>query len=86
MKTINWSGYEWITQERWGDLHPEKTYCWYDQHAVTIDELVERIINSQIEEQQFINSDITFRDINVIKKIFKKRLMNIYHVRIEYPR
>jgi len=54
--------------------------------AVTIDELVERIINSQIEEQQFINSDITFRDINVIKKIFKKRLMNIYHVRIEYPR
>ena len=56
------------------------------EHAVTIDELVERIINSQIEEQQFINSDITFRDINVIKKIFKKRLMNIYHVRIEYPR
>ena len=24
MKTINWSGYEWITQERWGDIHPEK--------------------------------------------------------------
>lgn len=54
--------------------------------AVSIDELVERIINSQIEEQQFINSDITFRDITNIKKIFKKRLMNIYHVRIEYPR
>ena len=54
--------------------------------AVNIDELVERIINSQIEEQQFNNSDITFRDINNIKKIFKKRLMNIYHVRIEYPR
>lgn len=54
--------------------------------AVSIDELVERIINSQIEEQQFINSDITFRDITSIKKIFKKRLMNIYHVRIEYPR
>jgi hypothetical protein len=54
--------------------------------AVSIDELVERIINSQIEEQQFLNSDITFRDITTIKKIFKKRLMNIYHVRIEYPR
>mgnify|MGYP000680791932 CR=1 FL=1 len=37
MKTINWSGYEWITQERWGDIHPEKTYCWYDEHAVSID-------------------------------------------------
>ncbi|MDP2384994.1 MAG: HDIG domain-containing protein [Bacteroidota bacterium] len=54
--------------------------------AVSIDELVERIINSQIEENQFVNSDITFRDITTIKKIFKKRLMNIYHVRIEYPR
>lgn len=54
--------------------------------AVTIDELVDKIINYQIEENQFINADITFRDINQIKKIFKKRLMNIYHVRIEYPR
>ena len=54
--------------------------------AVAIDELVDRIINHQINENQFMNSDITFRDINQIKKIFKKRLMNIYHVRIEYPR
>lgn len=54
--------------------------------AVTIDELVDKIINHQINENQFINADITYRDINQIKKIFKKRLMNIYHVRIEYPR
>lgn len=54
--------------------------------AIAIDELVDRIINHQINENQFINADITFRDINQIKKIFKKRLMNIYHVRIEYPR
>lgn len=54
--------------------------------AVSIDDLVERIINSKIETQQFINSDITFRDITNLKKLFKKRLMNIYHVRIEYPR
>ncbi len=54
--------------------------------AVTIDELVDKIINYQIGENQFINADITFRDINQVKKIFKKRLMNIYHVRIEYPR
>jgi len=54
--------------------------------AITIDELVDKIINHQINENQFINADITFRDINQIKKIFKKRLMNIYHVRIEYPR
>lgn len=54
--------------------------------AVSIDELVENIINSKIEQNQFVNSDITFRDINNLKKIFKKRLMNIYHVRVEYPR
>lgn len=54
--------------------------------AITIDELVDHIINYQINENQFINANITFKDITQIKKIFKKRLMNIYHVRIEYPR
>ena len=54
--------------------------------AIAIDELVDKIINHQITENQFMNADITFRDITQIKKIFKKRLMNIYHVRIEYPR
>jgi putative nucleotidyltransferase with HDIG domain len=51
----------------------------------SIDELVESIIDKQIAQQQFINCDITFKDITVIKKIFKKMLMSIYHVRIEYP-
>ncbi len=52
----------------------------------TIDRLVDDIINHQIAENQFINTDITFRDITQIKKIFKKKLANIYHVRIEYPK
>jgi putative nucleotidyltransferase with HDIG domain len=54
--------------------------------AESIDALVEKIINSQIEQNQFTNADITFRNINTLKKIFKKKLMNIYHVRVEYPR
>ncbi|CAN5525081.1 HDIG domain-containing protein [soil metagenome] len=52
----------------------------------SIDALVEKIINTQIEQNQYANSDITFKDINTLKKIFKKKLMNIYHVRVEYPR
>ncbi|HEX8514604.1 MAG TPA: HDIG domain-containing protein [Bacteroidia bacterium] len=52
----------------------------------TIDALVEKIINSQIEQNQFANADITFKDINTLKKIFKKKVMNMYHVRVEYPR
>ncbi len=54
--------------------------------AETIDNLVERIIDFQISQNQFVNADVTFRDINTIKKIFKKKLMNVYHVRVEYPR
>jgi membrane-associated HD superfamily phosphohydrolase len=51
----------------------------------TIDRHVENIIEGLIRQNQFINSDITFRDITRIKKILKKKLMNIYHSRVEYP-
>lgn len=50
-----------------------------------ISELVDRLIDHQVEENQFVNSNITFRDITVIRKIFKKKLAEIYHARIEYP-
>ena len=50
-----------------------------------IDALVETIINGQLYQNQFDNAPITLRDITLIKKIFKKMLMNIYHVRVEYP-
>ena len=56
------------------------------QDAESINNLVESIIDKQIEQNQFINSDITFKDINILKKIFKKKLMNMYHLRVEYPR
>lgn len=51
----------------------------------SISELVENIINAQIELKQYVNSDITFRDVTIIKKIFKKKLQNMFHVRVEYP-
>ena len=51
-----------------------------------IEELVERIIDGQVKQNQFINSDITFKDISLIKNVLKKKLKSIYHVRIEYPR
>ncbi len=50
-----------------------------------ISDLVENIINKQVESGQFVNSDITFRDITEVKKILKRMLKNIYHVRIAYP-
>ncbi|NTW34309.1 MAG: HDIG domain-containing protein, partial [Bacteroidetes bacterium] len=51
----------------------------------SINTLVEDIIDTQIAQQQFVNSDITFRDITIIKKIIKKKLLNMFHVRIDYP-
>jgi cyclic-di-AMP phosphodiesterase PgpH len=53
--------------------------------AETIDKLVEKIINHQISTGQFENCDITYRDITSIKRIFKKMLASIYHIRIAYP-
>lgn len=50
-----------------------------------IDEFVDKIIGSQMKSGQFLNSDITFKDIETIKKILKKKLTNIYHLRVEYP-
>lgn len=50
-----------------------------------ISKLVDGIIDSQIADDQFSNSDITFRDVNKIKAILKKQLQSIYHVRVEYP-
>uniref|UniRef100_UPI004047E39C HD family phosphohydrolase n=1 Tax=Polaribacter sp. TaxID=1920175 RepID=UPI004047E39C len=53
--------------------------------AQSIDQLVDKIVEKQKSDNQFINSDITFREIEKIKKVVKKKLMNIYHLRIEYP-
>lgn len=53
--------------------------------ALKIDELVEKIISAQMANGQYMNSDITFKEIQTIKKVIKKKLNNIYHLRIEYP-
>jgi hypothetical protein len=53
--------------------------------AQTISDLIDKIIDKQMADNQFLNSDITFRDIKVIKKVIKKKLMDIYHLRVEYP-
>lgn len=50
-----------------------------------IDAFVDKIIAGQMSANQFINADITFKEIESIKKIFKQKLTNIYHLRVEYP-
>jgi len=50
-----------------------------------IDDFVDKIISGQMKANQFLNADITFKEIEIIKKIFKQKLINIYHLRVEYP-
>ena len=52
--------------------------------AEKIDQLVEGIINSQIDDDQFVNADITMKDITKVKKLYKKKLQSIHHLRVEY--
>ena len=53
--------------------------------ATLIDDLVEKIISGQLQAGQFMNADITLKEIQTIKKVIKKKLHNIFHLRIEYP-
>lgn len=53
--------------------------------AKSIDDLINKIVEKQKTDEQFINSNITFREIETIKKVIKRKLMNIYHLRVEYP-
>ncbi len=52
--------------------------------AQSINDLVERIINYKLEQDQLDNCDLTLKDIETIKLIFKAMLMSVYHVRIDY--
>ncbi len=50
-----------------------------------LEEFVNKIINQQMEEDQFVNSNITFAEIETVKKVLINKLINIYHLRVEYP-
>lgn len=56
-----------------------------DPDENNISDLVDNIIAKQMEAGQFKNTDLTLRDFEIIKKVLKKKLMSIYHVRIAYP-
>jgi putative nucleotidyltransferase with HDIG domain len=52
---------------------------------IKINEFVNLIVSKQISSDQFINADITFKEIEIIKIVLINKLINIFHIRIEYP-
>lgn len=50
-----------------------------------INDLVENVVGSLVAGGQFLNTNITLREINTVKKVLKKKIMDINHIRIAYP-
>lgn len=55
----------------------------YTEENITV--LVNKIIDSQIQEGLLNNAPITLADIQKIKRIFIEKLKTYYHTRISYP-
>lgn len=56
-----------------------------DYTEETISELVNKIIDSQMEDGLMKNTPLTFRDIQTVKQVFIDKLKMMYHTRISYP-
>ena len=50
---IKFCGYNWLTQERWGNIHPEKSYVWYDESSVIQNSDEEIILLSKYSPKYF---------------------------------
>lgn len=51
----------------------------------SIGTLVDKIIDAQVAEGFFKECPITFKDIALVKTLFKEKLKTMYHTRISYP-
>ena len=51
----------------------------------SIRKLVNKLIDSQMQEGLFQKAPITFREVDIIKELFIEKLQTIYHSRIVYP-
>lgn len=56
-----------------------------DYSQDSIDALVDKIVDSQAADGMFKEAPISYRDVEIVKDTFKKRLSTIYHSRIAYP-
>ena len=51
----------------------------------SISTLIDRIVDGQVSEGYFKECPITFKDIALVKALFKEKLMSVFHTRITYP-
>ena len=51
----------------------------------SINTLIDKIVDGQVSEGYFKECPITFKDIALVKALFKEKLKTVYHTRITYP-
>jgi len=54
--------------------------------ASKIDKFVQQLFDAKIDHGQLCESELSFRDLEIIKKSFVRVLAGYYHARIEYPK
>lgn len=57
-----------------------------DYSSQCISELVDRIISSKMADGQFVEADISLRELEVVKTTLKEYLQQVYHARVAYPK
>lgn len=55
------------------------------KNPITIEEMIRKIVNTKIKDNQLSESNITFKEVEIIIKSFVKTFSAIYHERIKYP-
>ena len=56
-----------------------------EKSPMAMENMIRKIINGKIEDNQLSEADLTFKEIEIIIKTFVKTLVSIHHVRIKYP-
>ena len=54
--------------------------------AGKMDKFIQQLFDAKVDHGQLAESDLSFRELEVIKKAFVKVLAGYYHSRIEYPK
>ena len=49
-------------------------------------DIVNDIIDNQLIDKQFSDSNISLVEIEKVKNIFVNKLINVYNLRVEYPK
>ena len=53
--------------------------------AASIMAFVDKIVQRLMDEKQFIEANITLREIETVKKVLTEKLISTYHLRVAYP-